>query len=117
MIEESKYFGYVVKKHFNKELVITKKDNEDFKNSNKCWICDNDYVDNGVKVKAHCHITGKYIGSAHRYCNINVKLNHIIPVVFYNRKNYDSQLIMQELGKFNLRINVMSSELEKIYVL
>ena len=28
-----------MKKHFNKELVITKGENEDFKNS-KCWICD-----------------------------------------------------------------------------
>ena len=27
---------------------MTKEDNEDFKNSTKCWICDNDYVDNDV---------------------------------------------------------------------
>ena len=33
MIEESKYCSDVMKKHFNKELVITKKDNEDFENS------------------------------------------------------------------------------------
>ena len=47
-----------MKKHFNKDLVMTK-DNADFKNPTKCWICDNDYVDNDVKVKDHCHITGK----------------------------------------------------------
>ena len=29
-------------------------------------------------------MTGKYRGSAHRGCNINVKLNHKIPVVFHN---------------------------------
>ena len=62
-----------MKKHFNKELVMTKEGNEDFENSAKCWICDNDYVDENVKVKDHCHITGKYRGSAHRACNINVK--------------------------------------------
>ena len=54
------------------ELVMTK-DNEDFKNPTKCWICDNDYVDNDVEVKDHCHITGKYRGSAHRDCNIDFK--------------------------------------------
>ena len=113
MIEESKYCSEVMKKHFNKELVMTKEDNEDFKNSTKCWICDNDYVDNDVKVRDHCHITGKYRGSAHRDCNINVKLNHKIPVVFHNLKNYDSHLIMQELGKFNLKINVIPNGLEK----
>ena len=33
-----------MKKHFNIELVITKEDNEDFKNSTKCWICANDML-------------------------------------------------------------------------
>ena len=36
MIEESKYCSDVKKKHFNKELVMTKEDNEDFGNSTKC---------------------------------------------------------------------------------
>ena len=35
MIEESKYCSEVMKKHFNKELVMTKEDNEDFNNSTK----------------------------------------------------------------------------------
>ena len=79
-----------MKKHFNKELVITKEDNEDFENSTKCWICDNDYIDTGVKVR-DCHVTGKYKGSAHRDC-------HKILVIFHNLKNHYSHLIMQELG-------------------
>ena len=62
------------------------KDDEDFENSIKFWICDNDYVDDDVKVRGHCHITGKYKVSAHRYCNINVKLNDKILVVFNNLK-------------------------------
>ena len=59
MIEGSKYCRHVTKKNFNKELVMTKKSNEDFENSTKCWICDNDYIDNDVKVRDHCLITGK----------------------------------------------------------
>ena len=50
MIRESKYFSDVIKKHFNKELVMTKEDNGDLKDSTKCWICGNDYADNDVKV-------------------------------------------------------------------
>ena len=87
MIEESKYFSGVMKKHFNKELVMTKEDNRGFENSTKRWICDNSYIDDDVKVRDHCHITGKYRGSAHRDSNINVKLNHKIPVVFHSLKN------------------------------
>ena len=34
-IEESKYYIDVMKKHFNKKLVMTKEDNEDFKNSTR----------------------------------------------------------------------------------
>ena len=59
MIEESKYCSDAINIHFNKEFVMTKEDNEDFKNSAKCWICDNDYIGNDVKVRYHCHITGK----------------------------------------------------------
>ena len=65
------------KKHFNKELVMTKEDwmkinwlnNEGFKTSGKCWICDNYYIDTDVKVTDHCHITGQYRGSAY---NVNM---------------------------------------------
>ena len=58
-------------------------------------------------------MTGKYRGSAHRDCNFNVKLNHKIPVMFHNLKNYDSHLIMQEIGKFIIKINFISNGLEK----
>ena len=51
---------------------MNKEDNEDFKNHTKCWICDNDYADDDVKVRGHCHITGKYRGSVNRDCNINL---------------------------------------------
>ena len=40
MIEEDNYCSDLIKKYFNKELVMTKEGNEDFKNSSKCWICD-----------------------------------------------------------------------------
>ena len=36
MLEDSKYCCDVVKKHFKKELVMTKKVDEDFENSTKC---------------------------------------------------------------------------------
>ena len=101
-----------MKKHCNKELVLSKEDNEDFENSIKCWICDNDYNDD-VKGRDHCHITGKYRRSVHRDFHINVKLNHKIHVIFHNLKNYDSHLIIQELGKFNLKINALPNGLEK----
>ena len=96
---------------------MTKKDNEYFENSTKCWICDNDYIDGDVEVKDHCHITGKHGSSAHRDCNINGKLSHKISVKFHNLKNYDSHLIMLELSRFNLQTNVIPNGLESIWAL
>ena len=100
MTEESKYCSQLIKKLYNKELVMTKEDKEDF---TKCWICVND---KDVKVRDHYHITGKYRGPAHRGCNINVKLNRSL------NNYYDSHLSMQELDKFNPKINVISNGLE-----
>ena len=113
MFEESKYCNEVMKKHFNKELVMTKEDNENFRNSSKFQICDNDYIKGEVKVGDHCHISGKYRDSAHRDCNTNLRLNHRIPIVFHILKNYDSHLIMQELGEFDVKVNVIPNGLEK----
>ena len=105
MIEEIKFRIDVLKKKINKELTMTKEDDEDFENSTKCWIFDNAYVDSDVKVRDHCHMTRKYRGSPHRDCNVNVKLNHKIPFVYRNLKNYDSHLMMQELGKSNFKLD------------
>ena len=58
-------------------------------------------------------ITGRYRGPAHRDCNINIKLNHKILIVFQHLKNYDPHIIMQELGKFYFKINIIPNRLEK----
>ena len=55
MVKESKHCSDVMKKHFNKELIMTKNEN-----STKCLICDNHFVDGDAKVRDHCHIAGKY---------------------------------------------------------
>ena len=39
----------LMRKDFNKELVMTKEDNENFERSTKCWICYNTFVEGDVK--------------------------------------------------------------------
>ena len=80
----------VIKKHFNKNLVILEKDEQRFQSSNKCWICDKLFDVGDNKVRDHYHITEKYRGSAHWSCNINLKLTKIVPSIFHNLKGYDS---------------------------
>ena len=97
MLRESKYCSVVMEEYFNRELMMTKEDDESIENSTKCWICDVFAADD-VKVRGNCHITGKYRESLHKDFNINVKLNNKNSVVFHNLTNYDFHLIMQELG-------------------
>lgn len=63
-----------MKKHFRKELAMTKKDEKNFENSTKCYICVNVYVDGEIKLRDHCHIAGKHWGYAYREIVIS-KLN------------------------------------------
>ena len=74
MLQEGKYCSYVMEKDFNKERVMTKKDNENFDNSAESWICDNNYLNGDVKVRDHCHITGKYRGSVISRLINNIKV-------------------------------------------
>ena len=56
--EQQKYCNQIINKHFNKKLKMTIEDEDNYQNSQNCWIC-NEKIDD-KKVRDHCHITGKY---------------------------------------------------------
>ena len=103
----------MIKENFDKTLVISVADEINFKSSNKCWICNILFAAGDNKVKDHDHVTGKYRGSAHWSCNTNLKLTKKVPVIFHNLKGYGSHLIMQEIGKSDVKICVIPNGLEK----
>ena len=130
MLKEVEYCKKVMKKEFNKPLKMTKKDEEKFQKAEKCHICDKKYTNQDTKVRDHCHITGKYRGSAHQECNLELKVNPKelkIPVIFHNLRGYDSHFIMQEIGEIaknhtyknnkgeerQMTINVIPNNMEK----
>ena len=67
-----------------------------------CHICEKKYKVDQEPVRDHCHVTGKYRGSAHETCNLKLQISAEkikIPVIFHNLKGYDSHLIINELGE------------------
>ena len=98
------------KKHFNKNLVMSERDKPVFQSSHKCWICDKLFDVRDNKVRDHCHVTGKYRGSAHWSCNINLRLTKKTPVIFHNLNGYDSHLIIQEMAKFDVGVGVYQKD-------
>ena len=123
LFREVKDCQEVIKENFQKPLIISKKDEEDFRKAKKCWICQRQYKpDEGenIPVRDHCHITGKYRGSAHKTCNFRLQISAEkikIPVVFHNLKGYDSHFIIEKLGDIIKRepldVKVIATKAEK----
>ena len=122
MFEEVKNCQSIIRDNFNKPLKMTKRDEKAFKKATRCYICEKKYREDDEPVRDHCHITGKYRGSAHQSCNLKLQISAEkikIPVVFHNLKGYDSHFIMNELGELikqgeeNIKINVIAQNAEK----
>ena len=96
------YCKSVIKKRFNKPLIMTENDEMCFKLMNKCHVCEKEYTDKDVRVRDHCHVTEKFRGSAHQECNLKLRIKPEdikIPVIFRNLRGYDSHFIMQQIGE------------------
>ena len=84
ILKEYKYYTKVMNKHFNKNLIMSKKEEHLFQQSNSRWICKRLIDNDEEKVRDHCHITGKFRGAAYWDCNINFPLTKKVPVIFHN---------------------------------
>ena len=133
MLAEVEYCQEIVKTHFTKPLKMTDEDEESFQRAKECHICKKPFGKNengvrnvggrnikkikikNVKVRDHCHVTGKYRGAAHASCNLNFKLTDKIPVVFHNLKGYDSHFIMQEIGNIAKKHIYFDEKKKKYY--
>ena len=102
-----------MKKHFNKNLIMSEEEEHLFQQSNSCWICKKLIDNDDEKVRDHCHVTGKFRGAAHWSCNINLQSTKKVLVIFHNLRGYDSHFICHELLKFSVKIDVIPSRLEK----
>ena len=74
IFEQKKYCNKIINKKFNKKLKMTIEDENNYQNSQDCWICNEKINKNKDKVRDHCHITGKYRGAAHKQCNSKLRI-------------------------------------------
>ena len=84
-------------KETKKDIIMSKENEEDFKNNNICRFCGKEIVSD--KVRDHCHLTGKYRGPSHKVCKINVKQkdSNFIPFAFHNFSNYGCHMFFKRL--------------------
>ena len=69
---------------------LTHEEWREFSRAATCHICFKGFKQDDVKIRDHCHYTGKYRGSAHNTCNLRYKTPHYIPIVFHNLSGYDT---------------------------
>ena len=100
-----------MKKHFNKNLMMSEEEEEQFQSRNIFWICEKFIDDDDEKVRDHCHVTGKFRGAAHWSCNLQLTEKFLI--IFHNLRGYDSHLIFDELKNFDVKIDIIPNRLEK----
>ena len=81
-------------------MIFGKDDEEQFNRETKCWICKQEFEDDGknYKVRDHCHFTGRYRRAAHNKCNLKYRKPDFTHIAFHNLAGYDSHFFIKELG-------------------
>ena len=85
----------------SKPYNLTKEEEKEFQSATICHICEEEFYPDEktnkiVKVRDHCHLTGKYRGAAHNQCNLLCRKPLILPVIFHNLQGYDAHLFIKK---------------------
>lgn len=91
---------------------LTQEEEESYLTANHCYLCEKS-IGKEVKIRDHCHITGKYRGPAHNCCNLRCQAPDFLPVFIHNLSGYDSHIIVKEIGYDDKHIEVIPSSEEK----
>ena len=57
ILKEFEYCKKITKKRFNKNFIMSEKEEEQFQSSNICWICEKLIDDDDEKVRDHFQVT------------------------------------------------------------
>ena len=77
-----------------------REEQKQFQSSKICWVCEKLIDDDNLKVRDHCHLTNKFIGAAHRSCNMNSSLDKLVK----NLSDDDFKYLTQEFSSKNLEL-------------
>lgn len=79
----------------------------------RCMNCSMLFCSENPKVAHHCHITGHFISTLCRNCNLQFKRNNVIHFFFHNSSGYDAHLIIKALSSIEGHLSVIPISQEK----
>lgn len=89
---------------------LTKTEEIEFNNQLLCHICNKPFKQNkDVKVRDHCHFTGKFLGGAHQDCNLRRKNRYKVPIYAHNFSGYDSHFLFQAIAQSENHISELKA--------
>ncbi|CAI6372082.1 unnamed protein product [Macrosiphum euphorbiae] len=92
---------------------LSEKEEKNFQRIKRCEKCSKHFKKNNlIKVRDHCHFTGKYRQCLCLECNFQITNPSFIPIFFHNL-SYDSHFIIRELGCDDHNIQVIPNSSEK----
>ena len=111
-----------------RNMEMTDDDVEYHIHADKCWICSGMIDDKPTvtknkenydmtKVRDHCHFTGKYRGPAHQKCNLKLRRQKFVPVIFHNLKGYDSHFLINAFRGLSEDIDAIPESAQKFKTL
>ena len=91
-------------------IAFTAEDKDRHEEAKKCAFCNKTFNFQNIKVRDHCHLTGKYRRALCSWCNLNNKTEYNIPIYFHNARGYDNNYIFKMLKQYDSNgVNVLNT--------
>jgi len=118
------------------EMNLTAAEEAAFQAAEHCWICKNEFPEqparryradgaedeinherppNGLKVRDHCHLTGKFRGAAHNICNLGLnEKEYKLPVFFHNGRGFDFHYLAPVIAQISTKFEPLCRDFESL---
>ena len=102
-------------------IKLTGEDQYRHDNRKLCFLCKRPFSEvvkmNYIKVRDHCHYTGKYRVAAHKICNLMYSTPREILVIFHNGSSYNYHFIIKGLAEqFEGELECLGENKEKYII-
>ena len=116
-----KELGIEIINYEKKDMIpVTNEKIKFHENKKQCNICKKGFFRNKkdkykhIKVRDHCHYTGKFRGAAHSICNLRYAMPKKIPIIIHNRLTYDDHFMIKQLSEeFEVQFKCLRENTEK----